>query len=163
LHAPVLGAFNAINIEAAVLVAREMGMDDASIEKGVAALSPVEHRLQRIDAGGKIILDDGYNGNIDGIKEGIRLCAQHGGRKVIVTPGLVESTEDLNRELIEAINGVFDLAIVTGRLNAALFKKHLSVSDTVYLEDKNTLTQVLGDKTRPGDIIYFANDAPNFI
>lgn len=163
LHAPVLGGFNAINIEAAVLVAREMGMSDESIKKGIAALVPVEHRLQRIDAGGKIILDDGYNGNIDGMKEGIRLCAQHPGRKVIVTPGLVESNEELNRELIELINGVFDLAIVTGKLNAGLFKTYLKVPGAVYLEEKSTLTQVLGEKTRAGDIIYFANDAPNFI
>ena len=50
-----------------------------------------------IDAGGKIILDDGYNGNIDGMLEGIRLCSLHEGRKVIVTPGLVEATPELNR------------------------------------------------------------------
>jgi UDP-N-acetylmuramoyl-tripeptide--D-alanyl-D-alanine ligase len=163
LHAPVLGDFNAINIEAAVLVARAMGMNDAQIVKAVAKLQPVEHRLQRIDAGGKVILDDGYNGNIDGMREGIRLCALHGGRKVIVTPGLVESTEELNRELIDAINAVFDLVIVTGALNTALFKKYLQVGETVFLEDKSTLTSVLAERTRRGDIIYFANDAPNFI
>jgi len=163
LHAPVLGGFNALNIEAAVLIARAMGMNDEAIARAVEGLAPVEHRLQRLDAGGKIILDDGYNGNIDGMKEGIRLCALHPGRKVIVTPGLVESTEALNRELIEAINGVFDLVIVTGRLNAAQFKKELTVGDAVYLEEKSTLTEVLAQKTRAGDIIYFANDAPNFI
>ncbi|MHC3994080.1 Mur ligase family protein [Thiomicrolovo sp. ZZH C-3] len=163
LHAPLLGGFNAVNIEAAVLIARAMGMTDDAIIKGVDALQPVEHRLQRIDAGGKIILDDGYNGNIDGMQEGIRLCSVHSGRKVIVTPGLVESTEALNRELIEAINGVFDLVIVTGKLNAAQFKAQLNVPDALYLEEKSTLTSVLAEKTRPGDIIYFANDAPNFI
>ncbi|WP_345989947.1 UDP-N-acetylmuramoyl-tripeptide--D-alanyl-D-alanine ligase [Sulfurimonas sp. HSL1-2] len=163
LHAPVLGGFNAVNIEAAVLIGRAMGMQDDAIIRGVEALKPVEHRLQRIDAGGKIILDDGYNGNIDGMKEGIRLCALHPGRKVIVTPGLVESTEALNRELIEAINGVFNLVIVTGKLNAAQFKAELTIADAVYLEEKSTLTSVLAEKTRPGDIIYFANDAPNFI
>ena len=163
LHAPVLGTFNAINIEASVLVAQAMGMEDEAIVRGVAKLKSVEHRLQRIDAGGKIILDDGYNGNLDGMKEGIRLCAQHPGRKVIVTPGLVESTEELNRELIEAINDVFDIAIITGSLNAQLFKTHLTVSDAVYLEEKSTLTKVLAEKTKSGDIIYFANDAPNFI
>ena len=163
LHAPVLGDFNAVNIEAAVLVAQAMGMEGKRIERAVSKLKPVEHRLQRIDAGGKRILDDGYNGNIDGMREGIRLCSLHEGRKVIVTPGLVESTEALNRELIEAINAVFDLVIVTGALNAALFRKYLEVDDAVFLEDKSTLTAVLGEKTRPGDIIYFANDAPNFI
>lgn len=163
LHTPVLGAFNAINIEAAVLVAQAMGMQAEAIVDAVASLQSVEHRLQRIDAGGKLILDDGYNGNIDGMKEGIRLCAQHDGRKVIVTPGLVESTEALNRELIEAINGVFDLVIVTGALNAALFKKELRVEESLFVGDKSTLTAVLAEKTRTGDIIYFANDAPNFI
>lgn len=163
LHAPVLGGFNAINIEAALLVARAMGMDDAAIVQDVARLRPVEHRLQRIDAGGKIILDDGYNGNIDGIKEGIRLCTLHKGRKVIVTPGLVESTEALNRELVEVINKVFDVVIVTGKLNAAQFKKALTVDEVYYLEEKSALTGLLGEKTHAGDIIYFANDAPNFI
>jgi len=163
LHAPVLGDFNAINIEAAVLVAHAMGMDGERIGKAVSKLKPVEHRLERIDAGGKLILDDGYNGNIDGMREGIRLCSLHDGRRVIVTPGLVESTEALNRELIEAINAVFDIAIVTGALNAALFRKYLEVDEAIFLEEKSTLTSVLGEKTRPGDIIYFANDAPNFI
>ncbi len=163
LHAPVLGAFNALNIEAAVLVARTVGMDDTAIVSAVSKLRPVEHRLQRIDAGGKVILDDGYNGNIEGMKEGIRLCALHSGRKVIVTPGLVESTDALMDELIDAINPVFDLVIVTGALNAARFKARLDGPEALYLEDKSMLTQVLAEKTRPGDIIYFANDAPNFI
>jgi len=163
LHAPVLGGFNAVNIEGAVLVARALGMDDNAIVRAVAALAPVEHRLQRLDAGGKIILDDGYNCNIDGMKEGIRLCGLHGGRKVIVTPGLVESTEALNLELIAEINRVFDIVIVTGKLNAALFRANISIPDTVYLEEKSRLTEVLAAKTRAGDIIYFANDAPNFI
>ncbi len=163
LHAPVLGGFNALNIEAAVLIAKEMGMTDEAIVNGVSRLVPVEHRLQRLDAGGKIILDDGYNGNIDGMKEGIRLCALHEGRKVIVTPGLVESTEALNRELCDAINVVFDIAIVTGRLNADLFKKCLTTPEVYWLEDKSALTSLLAEKTRAGDIIYFANDAPNFI
>ena len=97
------------------------------------------------------------------MREGIRLCSLHEGRRVIVTPGLVESTEELNRELIDAVNAVFDIAIVTGALNAALFKKHLEVDEAVFLDDKSTLTAMLAEKTRPGDIIYFANDAPNFI
>ena len=163
LHAPVLGTFNAVNIEAAVLVAQATGMSNEQIAKATGRLRPVEHRLQRIDAGGKIILDDGYNGNIEGMKEGIRLCSLHSGRKVIVTPGLVESTEELNRELIEAINAVFDLVIVTGSLNRELFKRFLEVPEAVYLEDKSELTEVLAKQTAPGDIIYFANDAPNFI
>ncbi|OQX59550.1 MAG: UDP-N-acetylmuramoylalanyl-D-glutamyl-2, 6-diaminopimelate--D-alanyl-D-alanine ligase [Helicobacteraceae bacterium 4484_230] len=163
LHSSILGSFNAININAAVLVAFSLGLSEDEVVRGVSLLKSVEHRLQRIDAGGKIILDDGYNGNIDGILEGIRLCSLHKGRKVIVTPGLVESTEELNLKLIESINKIFDLAIVTGTLNSELFEKYLEVNETVMLKDKTGLTKILGEKTRSGDIIYFANDAPNFI
>jgi UDP-N-acetylmuramoyl-tripeptide--D-alanyl-D-alanine ligase len=116
-----------------------------------------------IHAGGKLILDDGYNGNIDGMLEGIRLCSLHSGRKVIVTPGLVESSDELNTQLIHAINEVFDIVIVTGALNVELFKKHLEVKNKIFLSDKSNLTTVLASQTRSGDIILFANDAPNFI
>lgn len=163
LETKVLGGFQTININAAVLVCEALGFTPEMILKGVANLESVEHRLQRIDAGGKIILDDGYNGNIDGMLEGIRLCSLHPGRKVIVTPGLVESTEALNMTLIEAINEVFDLVIVTGALNSVLFSKHLRVTEKVMLADKRELERTLGTKTAAGDIILFANDAPNFI
>jgi UDP-N-acetylmuramoyl-tripeptide--D-alanyl-D-alanine ligase len=162
-HTTVLGGFQTMNINAAILIANEMGMSAEEIEKAVYHLKSVEHRLERIDAGGKIILDDGYNGNIDGMLEGIRLCSLHGGRKVIVTPGLVESTAELNSQLIGAINGVFDIAIITGQLNAAQFDKELNVSQKIMLADKSLMVQKLGEVTQSGDIILFANDAPNFI
>jgi len=162
-HTSVLGGFQTININAAILIAHEMGMSSDEIVSAVEKLKSVEHRLERIDAGGKIILDDGYNGNIDGMLEGVRLCSLHTGRKVIVTPGLVESTEELNSELIQAINGVFDIAIITGSLNAAQFGKELKVPQKIMLADKSQMVKTLGEVTKAGDIILFANDAPNFI
>jgi len=159
----VLGSFQAMNITAAVKVALYLGMSIQNIQKAVKNLDAVEHRLQRIDAGGKIILDDGFNGNIDGMKEGIYLCSLHDGPKVIVTPGLVESSDELNLELITEINKVFDTVIVTGSLNAALFAKHLDVKNKIMLSDKSKLTDILAKQTKSGDIILFANDAPNFI
>jgi UDP-N-acetylmuramoyl-tripeptide--D-alanyl-D-alanine ligase len=163
LHTDILGEFQTMNIAVAVRIAKHFEMSNEEIVKAVANLKPVEHRLQKIVAGGKIILDDGYNGNIDGMLEGIRLCSTHEGRKVIVTPGLVESSEELNLKLIEAINEVFDIVIVTGSLNAELFKKHLKVKNKIMLADKSVLTDLLANQTRSGDIILFANDAPNFI
>ena len=163
LHTDILGEFQTMNIAVAVRVAKTFGMSDSEIVNAVKELEPVEHRLQMIKAGGKLILDDGYNGNIDGMLEGIRLCSLHKGRKVIVTPGLVESSDELNLKLINAINETFDIVIVTGSLNAELFKKNLSVSNKIMLSDKSTLIQVLANQTKAGDIILFANDAPNFI
>ena len=164
LHTDVLGEFQTMNIAVAIRIAKSFGLSDKEIVSSVAKLEPVEHRLQMIKAGGKLILDDGYNGNIDGMLEGVRLCSLHeGGQKVIVTPGLVESTDELNLQLINAINEVFDIVIVTGSLNAELFEKNLKVKSKVMLADKSSLTTVLANQTKSGDIILFANDAPNFI
>ncbi|MBA3024857.1 MAG: UDP-N-acetylmuramoyl-tripeptide--D-alanyl-D-alanine ligase, partial [Sulfurimonas sp.] len=155
--------FQTMNIAVAVRIAKHFGMNNEAIQNAVKELAPVEHRLQKIVAGGKIILDDGYNGNIDGMLEGVRLCSLHEGRKVIVTPGLVESRDELNLKLINAINEVFDIVIVTGALNAALFNKNIKVKNKIMLPDKSALVDVLANQTRAGDIILFANDAPNFI
>ncbi len=163
LNTKLLGSFNAINIAAVYSVAQKLGMSTDEIGANVARLKSVDHRLQRIDAGGKIILDDGYNGNLSGISEGIRLCQTHTGRKLIVTPGLVESNDQLNADLAELINKVFDIAIITGSLNVALFRDKLDIEEVIYLEDKSTLVEILAQKSRAGDIVYFANDAPNFI
>ncbi len=163
-HTDVLGAFQAVNIEVAMKIASEYGMSDEEIKKAVSELKPISHRLEMIKAGGKIILDDGYNGNIDGMLEAIRLCSLHeGGNKVIVTPGLIESSEELNLQLCNAINNVFDIVIVTGKLNSELFDKNIDVRQKTILHDKSRLTDILASQTKSGDIILFANDAPSFI
>jgi len=160
----ILGAFSLINIEAALHVCTFLGIDVEALQQDVAALEPIEHRLQKIEAGGKLILDDSYNGNLDGMLEGIRLCSLHKqGKRLMVTPGLVESSEALNSELITAINEVFDTVIVTGGLNRTLFKQKLQVEEAIFLEDKHLLEATLAKHSNAGDIIYFANDAPNFI
>ncbi len=159
----ILGGFNALNILAAIKVALYYGLETDEIKKAVKKLQPVEHRLQLIKAGGKFILDDGFNGNIDGVSEAIRLCSLHNGRKVIVTPGLVESTDELNIKLAKKINEVFDIAIITGSLNSELFDRHINIQQKIILKDKSNLQDILGKITKEGDIILFANDAPNFI
>ena len=58
---------------------------------------------------------------------------------------------------------MFDIVIVTGSLNAELFKKNIKVKNKIMLADKSVLTDVLASQTASGDIILFANDAPNFI
>lgn len=159
----LLGSFQAINLEVAIKMAKEFKLSNNEIKEALLKLDAVPHRLQKIVAGGKIILDDGYNGNIDGMLEAIRLVSTHKGDKVIVTPGLVESSEELNLELIEAINGVFDTVIVTGKLNRDLFSRALNVKHKFILEDKSKLQDLLAKETKTGDIILFANDAPSFI
>ena len=161
--APILGSFNAYNIAMAVAVAQELGLSESEIKRGLEKIKPVPHRLQRIDAGGKIILDDSFNGNIDGMRESFRLASTYHGRRVLITPGLVEANEELNEEVAKMANDIFDLVIVTGDLNYDIFKKYVSSDKMTHLSDKSEIEKVLAEKTKSGDLILFANDAPSFI
>ncbi len=161
-QAPILGGFNALNITAAILVARELGMPMQKIAERVAKLHSVEHRLQKIEAGGKLIIDDSFNGNLEGMLSSYDLVASYKGRKVIVTPGIVESTEEANRKLAQRIDEVFDLVIITGKLNKDILDSVIT-KPKILLEDKSRLQEVLAEHTRPGDLILFSNDAPSFM
>ncbi len=162
-NAPILGSFNAINLTAVILVAHELGMSIDEIKLAIKDLPQVEHRLQKIEAGGKIIIDDSFNGNLEGMLEAINICTSHEGRKVIVTPGLVESTSEANILLANEINEKFDFAILTGNLNTHLLSANIDDEKLFILKDKKDLESTLGQKTKAGDLILFANDAPNFI
>lgn len=162
-HAPILGSFNAINLTAVILVAHYLGMSIYEIKIALASLPQVEHRLQKIEAGGKIIIDDSFNGNLEGMLEAINICSNHKGRKVIITPGLVESTDEANILLAKTINDNFDFVILTGSLNTHLFAANIDKDKIYILKDKSLMEATLAKTTRVGDLILFANDAPNFI
>lgn len=160
--AQILGGFNAENLCASLLCADFLGVKTEALKQKVLALKPVEHRLQVISKEPKFIIDDGFNGNFKGMSESYRLCKRYKGRRVLVTPGIVEVSKEQNIALATLINECFDLAIITGSLNAELFKTHLSI-EKIILENKADLVKVLAKHTKNGDLILFSNDAPNFM
>ena len=162
-RASILGAFNAMNLAAAVKVAKALGLSEEDIKEGLESIEPVPHRLQRIDAGGKVILDDSFNGNIDGMMAAFELASTYPGRKVVITPGLVEADEELNVQVAKRANEVFDLVIATGDLNDAIFKKYVDPDKLIKLENKAKMEEMLITETVAGDLILFANDAPSFV
>ena len=162
-HAPILGNFNAINLTAVILVSHHLGMSIDEIKVALTTLPQVEHRLQKIEAGGKIIIDDSFNGNLEGMLEAVNICSTYSGRKVIITPGLVESTDEANILLAKQINENFDFVILTGSLNTHLFSANIDKEKVYILKDKSLMEATLAKTTKVGDLILFANDAPNFI
>ena len=161
--APILGKFNAANLAACIKIARFLGLSADKIKNRVAHVGAVEHRLARLDAGGKIIIDDSFNGNLSGMLQSYELMRSYGGRKVIITPGIVESTREDNETLAAKIDEIFDLAIITGELNSEVLQSRIGPAKTIVLKDKRDLQRVLSENTHSGDLILFSNDAPSFI
>jgi len=159
----LLGSFNAINLASVIKVAEALDMDNKTIQERFESLEQVPHRLQRIDAGGKVILDDSFNGNIDGMMASFELADSYKGRKVLITPGLVEVDKELNIQLAKKANEIFDIIIVSGDLNCPIFKAEIDDYKFVRLEKKSDMEELLVTETQIGDLILFANDAPSFI
>ena len=159
----LLGGFNAINIAAAIHVAYTLGLDISTIQERVQNLKGVEHRLQKIEAGGKLIIDDSFNGNLEGMLSSYELIASFHGRKVIITPGIIESTEEANTLLAQKIDAIFDIVILTGKSNSDLLNRLITRPEKIILSDKTKLQECLAQTTQAGDAILFSNDAPSFV
>jgi UDP-N-acetylmuramoyl-tripeptide--D-alanyl-D-alanine ligase len=162
-HANILGAFNAMNLGLAIKVAKALDVDEETIKKQLNSLEPTPHRLQRMDAGGKVIIDDSFNGNIDGMMEGFNLASTYAGRKVLITPGLIEVDDEFNVQVAKRADEVFDVVVLTGDLNYRIFQENVDESKLVKLESKDKMQEMLVEQTQAGDLILFANDAPSFI
>ena len=161
--APILGEFNAINLTAVVLMAEYLGMKIEDIKKALLNIKGVDHRLKITKAGGKTILDDSFNGNLNGMIEACKISSTFDGRKVIITPGVIEATNEDNIKLAKKIDEVFDIVILSGDLNYEVLKNNIKNKNIVRLKDKSKMEDILLKYAKSGDLILFANDAPNFI
>ena len=159
----LLGSFNPENIAVAIAIAQFFGVADEKIKQSVKRLEFIPHRLEKIENMGKIILDDSFNSNLDGMLEAIELVKSHRGKKMIITCGLVESTPEMNATIAKAIDEVFDAVVITSRLNIDILETHIKKPQKFVITDKAKLPDFLASYTGSGDIILFANDAPNYI
>ncbi len=170
MHTKLLGAHNIGNIALCCAVAHSLGMTGGQIARGVAKAEPVEHRLQLLrGAGGNVVIDDAFNSNPAGAKAALTVLAAFPGRKVIVTPGMVELGEreqELNRAFGAQIAKTADVAILIGRTRSVPIAQGLKeqgfAQENVYIAASlGEATQILTRIARPGDVTLFENDLPD--
>ncbi len=91
LSSGLLGAHQVGPLSLAAALGLEFGLTEKQVVAGVAATQPFEHRMQPRKVSGAWIIDDTYNGNIEGVRVGTALLkALPAKRKIYVTPGLVD-------------------------------------------------------------------------
>lgn len=163
----LLGAHSANNIGLCAQLAYALGVDIEDIAHAIADLPYVEHRLQLLQSNGVNIIDDGYNSNVVGARAAVDALKTFGGKKVVVTPGLVELgvlEEEENRALGAYLVGL-DYVILVGEtlVKAVLngyaeaggdLEKLTVVPDLTKAQDK------LKDVIAKGDAVLFLNDLP---
>lgn len=103
LHSGLLGKHLVGVLSAAAVIALELGLSPKQVEAGIAKTVPYEHRMKPYPLSGGWVIDDAYNGNIEGIKAGTELLGElDAGRKIYVTPGLVDQGEETEQVHIQA-------------------------------------------------------------
>lgn len=124
----LLGKHNIYNIVCAVAIARELGMTNEEIKKGIRKIKPVEHRLELKNMGGVLALDDSFNSNPEGSKAAVEtLCMFKDKYKVLVTPGMIElgnKTDELNEKFGEYASAL-DYVILVGEITTKAIVKGL--------------------------------------
>ena len=164
----LLGAHNAQNIALAAALASKLGVEKEEIASAVAGLDFVPHRLQPLEAGGVIVLDDAYNANVRGAAAALEVLRLFGGRKFVVTPGLVELgvlEESENAALGERMVGLDRILLVGSTLVTAVRKGYLAaggIEERVSVHPTlDAAKEALGQELMPGDTVLFLNDLPD--
>ncbi|MCA9329961.1 hypothetical protein KDA11_04900, partial [Candidatus Saccharibacteria bacterium] len=85
-----------------VALAYKLGLNTEQIQAGTAKVTPYEHRMQPRLLAGAWVIDDTYNGNLEGIRAGLALLSElKAKRKIYVTPGLVDQGAETQKVHIE--------------------------------------------------------------
>ncbi|HJQ08063.1 MAG TPA: Mur ligase family protein [Candidatus Saccharimonadales bacterium] len=170
LHSKLLGRHEVGPLALVAALAREFGLTKEQVKSGIAKTVPFEHRMQPYQLHGARIIDDTYNGNIEGIRAGTRLLKElPGKRKVYVTPGLVDQGKEtagvhvqMGRLIAEAKPDVVVLMkhsvtpYIQKGLEAAGFEGEVLV-ETAPLNFYQNLQLFVAD----GDVVMLQNDWPD--
>ena len=142
-------------------------MATADIKNGFEKTDYMPHRLQimRNEAENRVVIDDSYNGNYDGFLAGLTVLGRAKGRKVVLTPGIVElgakRSEQVHTQLAEQYAKNTDMLLLVKNKNTEYTVRALrkmgynafKVYDTTQ-EAHDDLPNVLEN----GDTILFQND-----
>ena len=167
---PLLGRHNIGNICAACCVAKHLGLNREQIQRGIQQLKPVEHRLQLLKtAGGVTVIDDAFNTNPTSSKEALKVLSSFPGRRVIVTPGMVELGAEearYNEEFGQAMADAVDVAVLVGKRHTEPIQKGLTEKgfppESIHVvASLDEAIRVVNGILRPGDVVMYENDLPD--
>lgn len=160
------------NIDLILLAAKlaaKLTLNPEQIIAGVKKIQPIKHRLELIynSSSDIYLIDDSYNGNLNGIKSGLEVLSRAKGRKIVLTPGLVEQGEK-SREIHQTIGRLYaknvDLVLLIKNTSTQYILEALkneNFSNYKVYDSAPAAHADLKNILRSGDTIIFQNDWPD--
>ena len=124
----LLGKANIYNILAGIALGHELGIEINQLVLGVKKVKSIEHRLELKKYGDINIIDDAYNSNPVGSKMALDVLKMMPGKKIIVTPGMIELgniEDEENTKFGEYMASVCDEVILIGNKQTKAIQKGL--------------------------------------
>ena len=168
----LLGRHNIQNLLLAAGVARELGLRPETIAIAATKLEPVEHRLELKQRGGLTVIDDAFNSNPVGAKNAVEILSEFsGGRKFIITPGMIELgelEEEKNKELGRDIGkSKIDTVLLVGKERTKPILEGIQstpegrVKDVRVVDSLFEANDILEAEAEDGDVVLYENDLPD--
>lgn len=166
----LLGAHNVTNLLLGLAVGCEAGLRLRQMAHAVERIEPPPHRLQLRREGPVTVIDDAFNANPVGARNAVEILgAFRSGRRIVVTPGMIELGErqqEENRLLGEHIAAHADLALLVGRRQTApiregLLGKGFSPENLHVFDSLREAQAFLSSFLREGDVVLYENDLPD--
>jgi UDP-N-acetylmuramoyl-tripeptide--D-alanyl-D-alanine ligase len=166
----LLGAHNVQNITGAIAVANKLGIELKDLILPVKRLEPVPHRLQIINKGNDIIIDDAFNSNPVGANGALDVLKEFSGTRILVTPGMIElgaKEFELNKAFGSHAADCCDYAVLIGEKQAVPIKAGLLENN--FPEEKISVFKTLNEglnfvftiDSKEQKIILLENDLPD--
>lgn len=165
----LLGDANVYNILSCVALAKELGVSIHQMQSGVNKLKPIEHRLQLKQVGDITIIDDAFNSNPIGSKMALDVLAMMPGKKIIITPGMIELGEkehELNKEFGKHMAKCTDVAILIGEnqtkpIYEGLLDENFNKDNIYILNDVKKALSLIHTLKDRSTYVLLENDLPD--
>ena len=145
----LLGEKNIYNILSSCALAKELGLSLKEIKMGIKNIKPISHRLEIKQVKNTVIIDDSYNSNPVGANNALDVLSLMEGKKIIITPGMVEMGKEeakLNNEFGKKIAKVCDEIYLIGKERCKPIKEGvLSVNQKAKIYEYNRFMLAYND------------------
>lgn len=169
METKLLGELNILNILSAVAVARHLGVEWSVIQRAVKQMKQVEHRLELKKINGYRFIDDAFNANPTGSSMALEVLAMMPGKRIIVTPGMIdlgEKQNEINEHFGTLMKGKADIVILVGKnqtkpIYDGLKKSGFDMDQVIVLDKVKEAFTYIYTHASIADTILLENDLPD--
>ncbi len=156
------GTFNMLNMTSAIIVMKILGLDDEKIKEGMLNISNFKARLEIKKYSNMTVINDGFNSNLIGAIEAVRVLDRYSGYKIIITPLFVEMKIDMSSYYEEMISKC-NLVLLIGYHETKNAYNYLDGKVNVYVIDtvKEAFKIVSKIAKKMEVVVLIENDLPD--